>query len=120
VCDEPGLSDASGDDDGGPEGALPTPGERLLYALGQLYRLWRQGKLPVHPDVFDIEDVARVVGVSGQLEMVTTDAKGKTYHFPGEVLVVRERERFPWRLASVEEWAAAQDVDAFWADFDSG
>lgn len=24
----------------------PTPGERLLYALGQLYRLYRHGALP--------------------------------------------------------------------------
>lgn len=64
-------------------GRAGNPGERLRYALGQLYRLGRQDHLPVHPDVFDIEDVAaRVVGGSGQLQMVTTDAKGKTYHFP--------------------------------------
>lgn len=120
MCDEQGPNNGPEDDDDGPQDALPSPGERLLYALGQLHRLWRQGQLPVRPDVFDIEDVARVVGVSGQLEMVTTDAKGKIYHFPGEVLVVRQGERFPWRLASVEEWAAAQDAEAFWADFDGG
>lgn len=120
MWDERGPRDAPGDDDSEPQDAPATPGERLLYALGQLYRLWRQGQLPVHPDVLDIEDVARVIGVAGQLEMVTTDAKGKTYHFPGEVLVVRQGERFPWRLATLEEWAAAQDVDSFWADFDSG
>ena len=32
----------------------PTPGERLLYALGRLYRLYRRGKLDVLLEHFDI------------------------------------------------------------------
>lgn len=83
MCDEQGPNDGPGDDESDQQDALPTPGERLLYALGQLYRLWRQGQLPLHPDVLEIEDVARVIGISGQLELVTTDAEGKTYHLLG-------------------------------------
>lgn len=116
------MGDAPGPDDlseNGRDDTEPTAGERLLYALGQLYRLWNGGELPVHPGVFAVEDLARVIGVSEQLELVTHDGKGWTYHFPGEVLLVRPEERFPWRLATVEEWAVAEDFGAFWRDLNS-
>lgn len=47
-----------------------TPGERLLYALGQLAALWKRGELPVPPAAFDADDVARIIGVSQDIEFV--------------------------------------------------
>jgi hypothetical protein len=70
--------------------AVPSPGERLLHALGQLHRLHLCGRLPVHPSEFDIEDVARIVGVWPQLELVLADDDGTRYHFAGEVLHQRQ------------------------------
>jgi hypothetical protein len=49
----PAVADGSGWDDWRDEApddlpaeAEPTPGERLLYALGHLYRIWHAGRLP--------------------------------------------------------------------------
>lgn len=36
----------------------PTPAERIFYALGQLYRLYRHGALNVRPIDFDVWDLA--------------------------------------------------------------
>src|ERR1039458_246716 len=80
----------------------PTPGERLVYALGQLYWLWRQGALDVAPADFDIEDVARIVGVARDIEFVSDCPTGCCYHFPAEVLVVDDHD-FPWRLMEGRE-----------------
>ena len=111
------FGDAFPEDDDERNDAMPTPGERLLYALGQLYRLHRRKRLPVHPRVLDIEDLARVIGVAEELEFVTEDRNGRSYHFPSEVLRVNSDERFPWRLMTVWEWADEQRLDASWADW---
>lgn len=60
-----------------PEKSL-TPGERLFYALGQLYRLWRQGALDVAPIDFDIRDLARIIGVAGDIEFISDGPLGRT------------------------------------------
>ena len=78
-----------------------TPGERVLYALGQVYRLHLAGRLPMHPNAFDVEDVIRILGLTAALEFVTEDRHGRHYHFPAEVLYVNPTQRFPWRLLSV-------------------
>jgi len=54
-------SDYSAEDDDAT--AVPTAGERVVYALAQLYRLHAAGRLPVEPAQFAVEDVARIVGV---------------------------------------------------------
>jgi len=95
------------------ESAPPTPGERVLYALGQMHRLHLSGALPVHPRVLRIEDVARIVGVAGELEFTSEDRYGQHAHFPGEVLYVHPSKPFPWRLLSACEWAVEQETNAF-------
>lgn len=95
----------------------PTPGERLLFALGQLYRRSRSGKLGVRPRDFDIEDLARIIGVWRQVEFVQEDETGRHYHFGAEVLHADPTQRFPWRLRTDWEWAALRELDDFWADW---
>jgi hypothetical protein len=111
--DEAGRDEPHG---GGPASDAPTPGERLLYVLGQLYRLHRAGKLAVHPHDFDIDDVARLIGVGPDLEFSTHDPMGIHYHFPTEVLYVNPTSEFPWELLGVWEWAATQEANSFWAE----
>jgi hypothetical protein len=114
--DLPEGSERSGDDSdesviAGSETALapeeaPTPGERLLYVLGQLYRLHRAGELSMRPQDVDVEVVARLIGVSSELEFSTCDGLGGThYHFPAEVLHLDPDSEFPWRLLGLWEWA---------------
>lgn len=91
--------------------AQPTSAERLLYALGQLYRRWHNGELPIGPQNFDVWELARTIGVTRDIEMVTDEPYALAFHFDGEVLVVLPTERFPWRIWNVEEWA-------FFADFE--
>lgn len=104
------------DDDERGEDAPPTPGERLLYALGQLRRLHLRRRLPLHPSAFDVEDLACVIAVADQLEFVSEDRNGKHYHFPNEVLYMNPQRSFPWRLLSVWEWAAEQELNSYWAE----
>ena len=112
----------SADEDGPPEPERPTneppptPGERLLYALGQLYRLHHQGNLSAQPAAFDVEDLARIIGVWPELEFAVRDGSGTRYHFAGEVLFVNPADLFPWRLLSLAEFAGSQatDADAWW------
>lgn len=86
--------------------AAPTPGERLLYALGQLFALWYRGELArVKPSDFDIEDLARIIGVWRDVELAIESPFGYSYHFPGEVLDVDNRLPFPWRLVDFATWA---------------
>lgn len=98
-----------------------TPGERLLYALGQLYRLHHAGQLEVDPGAFDVENLARIIGVQADLEFAVEDRSGSHYHFPGEVICVEPSKPFPWRLLDVWEFAAEQNPrppwweDAWWA-----
>jgi hypothetical protein len=109
------LPEWSEQHDGGAQGAagplddVPTPGERLLYTLGQLYLLWHRGELDVAPREFDIEDLARIIGVGRDIEFVSDGPVGRSYHMPGEVLLVDEGQRFPWRLLSLDGWAWAMD-----------
>ncbi len=95
--------------------AVPSPGERLLHALGQLHRLHLCGRLPVHPSEFDIEDVARIVGVWPQLELVLADDNGTRYHFAGEVLYISGKQPTMLRLLSTLEFAAEQDLKHWWS-----
>lgn len=85
-----------------------TPGERLLYALGQLYRLHHRGQLPVEPAAFDIEDLARIIGVWPEVEFSVEDGFGLRYHLPGEVLSVEPERSFPWRL--LDPWESGAEL----------
>ena len=93
---------------------LPTPGERLLHGLGQLRRLYLCGRLPAHPSEFNVEDIARIVGVLPELELVVSDDDGTRYHFAGEVLFISAKQPPMMRLLSTLEFAAEQDLDAWW------
>src|SRR3954452_15270728 len=85
----------------------PTPAERLLYALRQLYRLSLRGELPIAPAAFDIEDLARIIGVLPELALTTEhEDRSRSHHFVGEVLLAEPTATFPWRLLTPEEWAS--------------
>ncbi len=93
------------------EEPAPTPAERLLYALGQLYRRWHRGELSVLPHDFDVLELARIIGVGRDVEMVTEYTHGTAFHFEGEVLVVLPDRTFPWAVWSVEEWAVYNELE---------
>jgi hypothetical protein len=95
-----------------------SPGERVFYALGQLYRLHLAKRLPVHPGTVSIGDLASVLGLGDALEFSSEDAFGQHHHFPGEVIYVNpaEADAFPWRLMSVETWASQQEFNSLWAE----
>ena len=116
--DDLGWSDQSEDAARSAAQEYPTPGERLLYALGQLYRRSRAGELDVDPNDYDIENVARIIGVWREVEFVQTDYAGVAYHFPSEVLCVDPGRAFPWRLKGVWEWAVRQEFRLENDDFD--
>lgn len=78
----------------------PTPGERLLCALGQLFLLSRRGELDVEPMYFDVADLARIIGV--RVQLVTDGVLGRSYHLAGEVLVLDGRLEFPWKLFDLD------------------
>lgn len=107
-----GLCD--GDDerefDGNEADVVLTPGERLLYALGQLYRLSTRGELDVHPADFDVWDLAGIIGVRGDIGFVSEDRHGSHWHFAAEVLRIEQRQEFPWRLLTMWEWAAEAET----------
>ena len=91
-----------------------TPGERLFYALGQLYRRWRADPArSVPPHRLNIEAVARMRWVCAHIEYVQEgehEEKGIVFlHLPSEVLLIDYRREFPWRLLSVEEWGERQE-----------
>ena len=111
MCDELGPDDGAEDwADPPAEDPALAPGERLFYALGQLYKLWRRDQLGVHPLDFDVWDLASIIGVRGDVEFVSEDGLGARYHFPGEVLVIERHPDtdFPWLLLDTWDWAAAQ------------
>jgi hypothetical protein len=93
-----------------------TPGERLLYTLGQLYALSHRGELDVAPRDFDVLDLARILGVTHHLEFVTDGAQGVSLHFGDEVLVVAVTDPFPWRLLDLDTWALLEDAAALAED----
>jgi hypothetical protein len=66
-----------------------------------------------HPTDFDVEDIARIVGVGADFEFATEDSLGQHFHFPGEVLYVEPGEEFPWKLLDAWEWAAEKEADNF-------
>lgn len=90
----------------------PRPGERLLYALGQLYKLYRHGALNVRPEHFDVWDLAGIIGVRNDIEFISEDRRGSHWHFAAEVLHVNPAAGFPWRLLTVWEWAAEAEAEA--------
>jgi hypothetical protein len=95
----------------------PTPGERLLYALGQLYRRWRRGlEGSVPPYRIDVEAVAKFLGVWADVEFVQEDEDAPTQylHFPTEVLLIDQRQEFPWQLLTDWEWGKEQEYAEFW------
>jgi hypothetical protein len=100
-------SDSEPEEEPEPE---PTPAERLLYALGQLYRRWYRGELPVRPHEFDVLELARTIGVSRDVEMVT-DPHSAAFHFDGKALVVLPGRPFPWAVWAVEDWAAYSELE---------
>jgi hypothetical protein len=97
-----------------------TPGERLLYALGQLHRQWHVRATLTPPGEVDIEAVARMLGVWTDVEFVQEGGEdgGEQYiHFAGEVLTVDRRREFPWTLLDMWEWAREQETSEFWRYF---
>ena len=113
MCDEPGPENGAEDwEDPPAEDPALAPGERLFYALGQLYKLWRRDQLAVHPLDFDVWDLAGIIGVRGEVEFISEDRDGARYHFPGEVLVIEKHpdSDFPWCLLDTWDWAAAQGL----------
>jgi hypothetical protein len=73
----------------------PTPGERLLYALGQLYTLFRCGELAMHAADVDVCRVGRLIGVLPSLEFVQESRTGCHYHLGSEVLHADRHGSFP-------------------------
>jgi len=94
----------------GNTGDASTPGERLLYTLGQLFLLWHRGELDVAPRDFDVEDLARIIGVARDIEFTSDGPLGRSFHMPGEALVLDRAAEFPWRLLSDEAWAASEEA----------
>ncbi|MGA2469942.1 MAG: hypothetical protein ABSG64_04555 [Solirubrobacteraceae bacterium] len=88
--------------------AEATPGERLLYALGQVEHLQRAGRLP-RQAALAVEDIARIAGVAAKLEFVTRDGHGQHCHFPDEVLVIGSGRPVTRRLFNVWDWADYQE-----------
>jgi hypothetical protein len=99
----------------------PTPGERLLYALGQLFKQWHVRATLTPPHEVDVVDVAKMLGVWGEVEFAQDgedeDEPALYLHFPSEVLVIDPREEFPWRLLGDFEWAEEQRLKEFWRYF---
>ena len=100
----------------------PTPGERLLYALGQLHRQWCVRATLTPPDEVDVEAVAKMLGVWSDVEFVqdgeSEDDGEQCIHFPCEVLLIDRRREFPWLLLEVWEWARGQETREFWRYLD--
>ena len=103
------------------ESSEPTPGERLLYALGQLFKQWHVRATLTPPHEVDVGAVAEMLGVLADIEYVQNgeaeDEPALYLHFPSEVLVIDPREDFPWRLLGDFEWAEEQQLKEFWRYF---
>lgn len=96
------------------EVADATPGERLLYALGQLYLRWRHDPATfAPPHQLDLQDVARTRWVCATVEYVQEgefEDEGLLFlHLPSEVIVIDYRQQFPWRLLGLDEWGECQE-----------
>jgi len=110
VCEWPGTD----------EPGEPTPGERLIYALGQLFKQWHVRASLTPPHEVDVEAVARMLGVWGEVEFVQDDEDepAQYLHFPDEVVVIDCREEYPWRLLTDFEWAEEMERNELWRYFD--
>jgi hypothetical protein len=60
----------------------------------------------VPPAAFDIENLARIVGVAWDIEIVSGGPAGCFCHFVAEVLLVDVRRDFPWSLLDLNGWAS--------------
>ena len=89
----------------------PSPAERLFFALGQLYRRWYRGKLPVRPCDFDVMELARTIGVSRDIDMVTEALHGTALHFENEIIVAMPNRDFPWAVMATAEWARWTELE---------
>jgi hypothetical protein len=94
----------------------PTPGERLLYALGQLYRQYRVRATLTPPCEVDVEAVARMLAIWSDVEFIQQgEDEGEEYlHLPAEVLLIDRRQAFPWQLMDPFEWARELELKDFW------
>jgi hypothetical protein len=97
-------------------GDAPSPGERLLYALGQLYRRWRRGLGAEAPGDVDVWEVAGFIGIRPDIEFISEDFTGMHVHFADEVLCVNRLAEFPWQLMSVWEWAFERELADLWLE----
>jgi hypothetical protein len=92
-----------------------------MYALGQLHKQWLVRATLTPPDEVDVEALARMIGVWGEVEFVQEgEGEGEPalhLHFAREVLTVDRRWEFPWQLLDVWEWARKQEVREFWRYF---
>ena len=97
----------------------PTPGERLFYALGQLYRQYRVRATLTPPQEVDVEAVAKMLGIWTEVEFVQEgDDENEEYlHLPAEVLFIDRRQAFPWQLMDPIEWAKELEHKEFWRYF---
>ncbi len=105
-------------------GYEPTPGEKVLDALGHLYEYWCSGaEDALAPCQIDVGAVAHLVGVWDAVEFVQggvgdAEEEGRTFiHFPAEVLAINPTECFPWQLLGDFEWAERQEMREFWRYF---
>lgn len=96
----------------------PTPGERLLHALGQIHRRWHAGTGRTPPHEVDIEALARTLGAWAAVEFVQDGDGEQRLHFPDEILIIDHRHSFLWRLLGTWEWAREQEVGEFWRYLD--
>jgi hypothetical protein len=103
-------------DTGSGETGEPTPGERLLYALGQLHREWRVRATLTPPQEVDVEAVARMLGIWTDVEFVQEGENEEYLHLPEEVLLIDRRKEFPWQLMDPFEWARELERKDFWRE----
>lgn len=57
------------------------------------------------PAEFDVDDLARIIGAWRHVEFISDGELRRSFHFPGEVLVLDEFQPFPWQLVELDDWA---------------
>jgi hypothetical protein len=100
-----------GEGPGAGDRGCPTPGERLFYTLCQMQLRYDTGEFDLHPRDWDVEDLAKTIGVWHEVEYMQEDALGEAYHFASQVVHVDPEADFPWRLMSVMAWAVEQELN---------
>lgn len=96
------------------DSAPPSPGERLLYTLGQLYRRFKRGQLATPPGDIGVWDIAGIIGVQRDIEFISEDFTGTHLHFADAVLSVNRGADFPWQLKDMWDWGLAREMDDLW------